>query len=91
MCRQCKRKPDDVYDGALESHVNDLRKQQSDTDLCIDQAVCDIHKLFNTIESKSDNKQLTGKGRKENRLRRAKPQPEPDVDLTYSGIEKKYK
>lgn len=88
MCRQCKRKPDDVYDGALESHVNELRKHQRETDLCIDQAICDIHYLFNTTESKSDNKQSTGKGQKENRSRRAKPQPEPDVDLTYSGIRK---
>lgn len=86
--RQCKRKPDNVYDGALESHVNELRKHQSETDLCIDQSICDIHFLFNTTESKSDNKQSTLKGRRENRPRRAKPQPEPDVDLTYSGIRK---
>lgn len=63
------RKHDDVYDGALESHVNELRKHQSETDLCINQAICDIHNLFNTTESKSDNKQSTGKGRKENRPR----------------------
>lgn len=80
VCRQCKRKPDDVYDGALESHVNELPKHQSETDLCIDQATCDTHHLFNTTENKSDNKQSTGKGRKENRPRRAKPQPETDVD-----------
>lgn len=88
VCRQCKRKPGDVYDGALESHFKELRKHQSETDLCIDQAKCEIHYLFNTTESKSDNKQSTGKGRKENRPRLAKPQPEPDVDLTYSGIKK---
>lgn len=62
-------------------------KHQSETDLCIDQAICDIHFLFNTTRE-SDNKQSTGKGRKENRPTRAKPQPEPGVDLTYSGYRK---
>lgn len=33
VCRQCKRKLDDVYDRDLESHVNDLHKDQREIDL----------------------------------------------------------
>lgn len=56
--------------------------------MCTDQAICDIHYLLKTTESKSDNKQSTGKGRKENRPGRTIPQPQPNVDVTYSQIRK---
>lgn len=83
--RRCKRKPDDVYDGALESHVNELRKHQSETDLCVDQAICDIHYLFNTTESKSDNKLSTGTGRKENKPERTRSKTLAESDCAAAG------
>ena len=89
ICRQCKRKINDVYEGQEESHITQLRNANTEENVqSVEDVKFDISALFGTTDKEQVADKQKKKGRKENRPNRAKARERPSSNLTFEVIRK---
>ena len=89
ICRQCKRKINDVYEGQEESHITQLRNVNTEENVqSVEDVKFDISALFGTTDKEQVADEQKKKGRKENRPNRAKARERPSSNLTFKVIRK---